>query len=462
MPLSYSISHKGKLRKDNQDRIYNNDRLGLYVLCDGIGGTAGGADAAQIGVETIAGYISSYSQKVTTDQLTPQEGKRILHEALTEATKRVFKSGIDTARQKMGSTVVAIWIIPCGAIVAYLGDSNAYLVRQKQLYKLTPEPHTYGVEMVREGYWTEEEAAQNEMSRYLSRFLGKTNDLFEAPEAEAIKLDVVRWIELMEGDRILSCSDGLEDELPNDKIWGVLNEAKNPQSAVDSLLELSLSGRARDNISCIVIDIDQVSKAKHQKASVSALEKMEALRRLHFFHELDFTETSQILELAETRSCPAGSFLMKEGEQATNLWIIIVGQAEVFYGGKKLATLGAGSCLGESALRNKPSLRTATVSALTDLHALVLDSAKLRELQNRMPVLGAKVRDAIIDTLITKLQDQNEKFSAIIGREIVEATDTKLELDPTPNTAPSMEDTSSVTSNIGVEDEPSIELDTQD
>jgi serine/threonine protein phosphatase PrpC len=128
--------------------------------------------------------------------------------------------------------------------VAHVGDTRAYLARNGSLRRLT-EDHTVAAEMVRDGQLTAAEAADHPHRVVLTRALGV------GPE---VPLDTSsRPVE--PGDRLLLCSDGLFNHVPDDELSSMLLGSGSPQAAVDALLELGLARGGEDNLSVVVADV---------------------------------------------------------------------------------------------------------------------------------------------------------------------------------------------------------------
>jgi serine/threonine protein phosphatase PrpC len=128
--------------------------------------------------------------------------------------------------------------------VVHVGDSRAYLARNGSLQRLT-EDHTVAAEMVRDGQLTAEEAADHPHRVVLTRALGV------GPE---VPLDTSsRPVE--PGDRLLLCSDGLFNHVPDDELAALLRAEETPWAAADALLELGLARGGEDNLSVVVADV---------------------------------------------------------------------------------------------------------------------------------------------------------------------------------------------------------------
>jgi len=221
----------GLVRENNEDAIVTGRRL--VAVADGLGGHAGGELASRLATELVAATFTGGS----LDELTT---------AVRAANFAVWERGSGTAETEgMGTTMVAAGLVDGGSLaVVHAGDSRAYLLRDGALQRLT-EDHTVAAQMVRDGELTEAEAAGHPHRVVLTRALGVS------PE---VPLDASSR-PVAPGDRLLLCSDGLFNHVPDDELAALAAARTSPQAAVDALLELGLSRGGEDNLSVVVADV---------------------------------------------------------------------------------------------------------------------------------------------------------------------------------------------------------------
>ncbi|MDZ7674995.1 MAG: cyclic nucleotide-binding domain-containing protein [Acidimicrobiales bacterium] len=130
------------------------------------------------------------------------------------------------------------------------------------------------------------------------------------------------------------------------------------------------------------------------------------LSKLEFFEEFSDKELKQVRALAEEVSVEAGAILIEQGDVGRQAYVICEGQAGVYVGGNRVATVGPGSAVGEMALLDKRP-RSATVKALTDLELLSFRTGPFQELLETMP----KAATRMMAQLNQKLRDQNQQQS---------------------------------------------------
>jgi PPM family protein phosphatase len=248
----------GRLRTINQDSYVLLPDRGLYVVADGMGGAQGGEVASRIAIET----LEDIYRESSVDSLTG---------AIAAANHRIYEAAEDPELRGMGTTTVAMAIVPDEAehdarsdagvtddddgrtaddeapqrlLVVNVGDSRAYLFRGGGLTQLTDD-HSVVAELVRDGRITPEEAEAHPQRNIITRVLG----VYPEVTPDLWPIDPVR------GDRYLLCSDGLFNEVNDDQMSSVLRRLDDPSEAAAELVRLANEGGGRDNITVIVLDV---------------------------------------------------------------------------------------------------------------------------------------------------------------------------------------------------------------
>lgn len=243
MLVSGSKSHRGLLRENNEDSFYVNDKLGVYVLADGMGGHDGGEIASNIVVETLGKNISLSFQNQQEDDI-----EHIVNKALYEANEEIIllkKEHIGL--MNMGTTVVLSVFFDDIAYYSHLGDSRAYLYNKEEdkLLQLTTDDSLV-MEMVKRGKLRKDQLRTHHLRNIVTRYLG-TNDL---------ALHGIRHCDFKKGDCILLCSDGLTSMINERDILAILHASipMGPQYACDRLVYEANNNGGHDNITVIVIE----------------------------------------------------------------------------------------------------------------------------------------------------------------------------------------------------------------
>jgi protein phosphatase len=242
LPRHAGLSDIGHVRADNQDRWAADPALGLYVVADGMGGAAAGALAAQVVVETLPPLLRQRLHGVA--DLGAPVAADCLAGALAELSERVRAGSHGRPDlDGMGSTVVLALVRGTEALVAHLGDSRAYLLRDGRLELLTRD-HSLAQLLVDCGEIAPEDAGLHPGRAQLTRYVGMPGEAL--PEVTSLSL--------RPGDRLLLCSDGLTTMLDDNLIRTILASRAGPDETCRRLVASANAAGGRDNITALVVD----------------------------------------------------------------------------------------------------------------------------------------------------------------------------------------------------------------
>lgn len=236
-------SHRGLVRKDNEDNWSADTGQGLYIVSDGIGGEFAGALASKIVVETLPGMIRARSELI--EDLPARKASRAIKEVLTELSTRVHEEARGQPGQEgMGATVVLAVIRQTKALIAHMGDSRGYLLRRGRM-KLLTKDHSVVQLLVDAGEISAKEVAGHPARGRITRSVGMEGE--PLPEAKLVSVQP--------SDRLLLCTDGLTGMLKDSEIQDILAREGQPQAACDALIQVALSNGGKDNVTTIVVDL---------------------------------------------------------------------------------------------------------------------------------------------------------------------------------------------------------------
>jgi protein phosphatase len=214
------------------------------VVADGMGGRAAGEIASQLAISTLVALVLD-----TPDWIlgaSKPEADRVL-QRMTERYQRVDavlneQAVLDPSRSGMGTTMTLACSLGYQLILAHLGDSRIYLLREGALQQITRD-HTVAQAMVDFGILPRDEAATHRLRHVLTRVLGRGKDQAE-PEVQRLRL--------VDQDQLLLCTDGLTDMVANGTIESVLQEAATADQACQMLVELALKEGGKDNVTVVL------------------------------------------------------------------------------------------------------------------------------------------------------------------------------------------------------------------
>lgn len=235
----FGLTDAGKVRQNNEDSLLTGEGRdpSLFAVADGIGGFEAGEVASSIVVESLK-------------DLTPAGS---LQEAIREANRRVYSAASsDEKLSGMGTTVVAVRVTGGDeepeAEISHVGDSRLYLMRGGELRPLT-EDHSLVAELVRSGSLTRAQASEHPQKNLITRALGAE---------EEVEVDSSR-LRLSPGDRLMLCSDGLPDMVPEARISELISGesgADTAESCARRLVSAALSAGGTDNVTVLVVDVE--------------------------------------------------------------------------------------------------------------------------------------------------------------------------------------------------------------
>jgi serine/threonine protein phosphatase PrpC len=235
----------GQRRGLNEDawRIADESDLGdmieergqLFAVADGMGGHAAGEVASELAIETL--FAEYYGRDDA-----PMSPAMRLEQAVLKANARIYEqAGARASQAGMGTTIVAAVARGEWLIIANVGDSRAYLVRNGIVQQLTHD-HSWVAEQVTAGLLTDQQAQNHMYRNVVTRCLGHN------PQIEVDTLEQV----LEPGDAVLLCSDGLSNQVSEDELIRVIAQQAPPE-AVAELIELANRYGGPDNITAILI-----------------------------------------------------------------------------------------------------------------------------------------------------------------------------------------------------------------
>jgi serine/threonine protein phosphatase PrpC len=240
-----SRTHIGHVRRRNEDAFYQGQWL--YAVADGLGGHVAGDIASTTAIDA----LKAYDHPVQPADLTDVLGKAI--NDADEALRRRIREEPELAG--MGTTMVAILRSGSAAVLANVGDSRAYLMRnfrtQHSPMVQVSEDHTYR-------HLVADANEVPNLPEKLARFLDGRKD-GRSPDLIALQL--------RPGDRILLCSDGLSSYVPQEIISAALNSPHNAGEIADGLIASALDRGGRDNVTVIVVNVEGPAQEPRVRAA---------------------------------------------------------------------------------------------------------------------------------------------------------------------------------------------------
>lgn len=234
----------GRKRNTNQDYagLFENQlKIPFAVLADGMGGHQAGDVASRMAVHNLG---EDWEQSEVDD---PEKAAQWLIQAIQKENELIFEKGQAKAEYLgMGTTIVGAVLLKDSFVLANIGDSRAYLVRNQQLMQLT-EDHSLVNELVKSGEITREMAANHPRKNVLTRSLGM-------PGTVEVDVSNHSWLP---DDYLLLCSDGLTNMVPEETILEILASQQPLEQKVNQLITLANEAGGLDNITALVVHFNE-------------------------------------------------------------------------------------------------------------------------------------------------------------------------------------------------------------
>jgi len=233
----------GKVRDHNEDAYFMDIENNLFIVSDGMGGSQAGELASKVVVEVLPKIIYKRLEKLESH--STKSIKISLKSAIMDLGRRLLEESAERVGLKgMGATVVLVLLRDGKTYIANMGDSRAYLYRNKHLKQLTEDHSVVGI-LLRNCEITPEEAKVHPARGRLSRYVGMEDEVFADVHTLAVKA----------GDRLLLCTDGLTNMLSDEVIANVLKKRSDPQTACQTMVDAANAAGGTDNITVVVADL---------------------------------------------------------------------------------------------------------------------------------------------------------------------------------------------------------------
>jgi PPM family protein phosphatase len=278
---AFGITDRGKVRPTNEDQFLiaeltkamrvwqtslpepklqvSEEHAHLFLVADGMGGHRAGERASALAVVAIEQFtLNTFKWFFGSNNTEAQKVLAQFQSAFSQADASILKEAAEHPELSgMGTTVTMAFHVGSQLCVVHVGDSRAYLYRDRALHQLTQD-HTLMADMVRSGALRPDQVAGHGLRHVITNVVG----------GQELGVDVeARAFELQAGDRLLLCSDGLTEMVTNEAIAATLNAEPVPEVAAKKLLAQANDGGARDNITLVIVQFDPAEPGYASMAS---------------------------------------------------------------------------------------------------------------------------------------------------------------------------------------------------
>jgi protein phosphatase len=246
--LHCAKSDTGLKRPHNEDRFVVDPPLGLYVVCDGMGGGNAGEIASALAVEAIQAHLAEAARHADLPLIGPCDATV---SALANRLASAIRAANDVVHREswsrpdyagMGTTVVAALLREEVLAIAHVGDSRLYLVRNGTIQALTTD-HSWVAEQILKGFITEEEAERSPRRNIVTKALGVESSV----DVELTEVPV------KSGDMLLLCSDGLTRGVHPNDILHILSGSEDLPTMSDRLIAMANEAGGDDNTTVVIV-----------------------------------------------------------------------------------------------------------------------------------------------------------------------------------------------------------------
>jgi serine/threonine protein phosphatase PrpC/CRP-like cAMP-binding protein len=418
----FAATDVGRVRDHNEDNFLVDKKLGLFIVCDGMGGHAAGEVASAMAVRAVHAELQRETELLQdfirgatgAAKVTPREIVALLDHAVQMACGAIHsEADADAAKRGMGTTLSALLVLGSRGFVAHVGDSRIYLMRDGQVHQVT-EDHTVINELVKRGKLSREQIEKVVGKNAITRAVG----VYERVEVDTLA------IEVLPGDTFVLASDGLTGYLQSPEELAVQLQ-QGGDAAVKSLILLANERGGKDNITTVIVKLGEEGECDEARARRVAL-KRDVLARMPLFAHLTERELLRVLQAVEVRPYSTDQLVIEEGARGDELFIVLEGTVRVMRGDDIIAHLVAGEHFGEMALiRSVP--RSATVCAdVGGADLIVIRRADFFEILRKEHELAVKMLWQFLGVLADRLDRTNTDL--VSARQELAAEDLSSEI----------------------------------
>lgn len=383
--VAWAITDPGLKRENNEDCFYFNEKCGVFLVADGVGGGDDGELASKMiaeGLEAAAESLSTFAS--TDDPINNHKHREMVFAKLLGVIQDINHAVYEAGREKntyapMASTCEAILITGAAAFIAHVGDSRIYLIREDEIYRIT-EDHTFAEELRAKNVINEKMLAKYQ--HVLSRSIGGK------PKVE---IDSI-FIDLQDGDRLFMCSDGITDYLSGPEINDFCREFDEDlllQNLVDSAKERGGS----DNLTGLLVRVhdDDLSRDTiRDMPRFDTMRQADLLGKVSVFRGLDIRQILKVMRIVGQETFQKGDVIFSEGDVLDSLYIVADGEVELQVGDLPVGAVPTGSHFGELALvTDDPSSFSAKCKS--NVRVLTISETRFRQIVASESEVGARL-----------------------------------------------------------------------
>ena len=237
--LINSYTHQGK-RTGQEDFFYHNEEIGLYIVCDGVGGAAKGDVASKLTTETIRDLVESKTL-LPTDKLEVDKILKMVQDAFVSYVNE------NPSAEGMNTTLAMVYFHSGGVTMTHVGDSRIYYLKKNGVVWQSKD-HSVVQDLRGLGLLKTEEAMEKHpLKNWITRSINSQDE---------IDADVTNFDMLATGDVLLICTDGVLEPFSNASILPILENRTLPLELRMSQIKMKCMSHSNDNNTAILLELE--------------------------------------------------------------------------------------------------------------------------------------------------------------------------------------------------------------
>ncbi len=403
----WAATDVGITRDHNEDNFLVDRKLRVFVVADGMGGHASGEVASSMCVRKVQEVVSD-NQDLIQKYLDKADGVgrsdllHMLEHAVQEACSTIYeRAQRESEKRGMGTTCSVLMLVEERGLIAHVGDSRIYLMRQGQVHQLSDD-HSLINELIKRGSLKAEEVDDSPYKDYknaVTRAVG----VYESVAVDTLDFDV------LPGDQFLLCSDGLHHYLDDERIIRTLQLPKI-KSVPEAFIQMANDGGGHDNITSVVVRIPGGEEPDLRSKDLT--NRMSALQGMPIFRYLSYKELVRVLNITQVQKYTDAEVICEEGSKGEDMYIILDGQVEIRIKDSHIASLAAGDHFGEMALLDSAP-RSATALATGKARLLILKRSDFYRLIRHETKLSVRLLWSFLQVLTERLRNTSAELSEV-------------------------------------------------
>ncbi|MCO5143497.1 MAG: cyclic nucleotide-binding domain-containing protein [Oligoflexia bacterium] len=379
---SLGITAKGPADK-NEDALFYDHTLGLFILCDGLSGKGGGDVASRLATEELLNWFEIHKQEIisareSSDKKRREEIRLSLERAIQHLSAKIFINAKENlAHQGMCTTLDVLLNLGSFVLIAHVGSGRIYLRRMNENHQLTDD-HTHLAHIRRTGKLDTISAQQiQQYGKRLTRAVGYQ---------EVVKVDYLE-IEIQNGDDFFLLTDGVFFGLSDEEVQKLLSTNNEFQEMQNFLLDSVAVRGAKDDYSFILYR-PEVAISSDQ--NTQAEKKIKMLGKVPAFEFLSYQELIKVVGIADLFKVDAGTTICKEGDPGGEMMLVLSGQVNIVKNNQIIRQIGQGDVFGEMSMVDSQP-RSASIIAKAQTNLLAFPREALFKLLKSEPSLAVKL-----------------------------------------------------------------------